>query len=412
MPKLLIIGYVWPEPTSSAAGTRMMQLIDFFKNENYQVIFATTARETDNKADLAALGVKTEKIKLNDPEFDDLLEKLMPEIVLFDRFMMEEQFGWRVDAICPNAVKILDTEDLHFLRNARQQAFKENKNAEEFYRNSELAKREIAAIYRSDLSLIISEPEMELLRSTFRVPDEILCYLPFMLQPLKEVEKKQVPDFESRKDFISIGNFLHEPNWNAVLFLKEKIWPQLRKHLPNAKMNIFGAYPSQKVLNLHNLSENFLVHGWAEDADIVMKDARVCLAPIQFGAGLKGKLVEAMKNGTPSVTTSVGAEGINGSHKWNGFISNDVTDYIQSSVELYTNKALWQEKQNTGFEIYNQRFNRETHRERLKKVLSGINENLKSHREVNFTGQMLKHHLHKSTYFMSRFIEEKNKSKN
>ncbi len=131
MPKLLIIGYVWPEPTSSAAGTRMMQLIDFFKNENYQVIFGTTARETENKADLAALGVKTEKIKLNDPEFDDLLKKLMPEMVLFDRFMMEEQFGWRVDNICPNAIKILDTEDLHFLRKARQEAFKSNKNKEE-----------------------------------------------------------------------------------------------------------------------------------------------------------------------------------------------------------------------------------------------------------------------------------------
>ncbi|PTX43140.1 glycosyltransferase involved in cell wall biosynthesis [Christiangramia gaetbulicola] len=412
MPRLLVIGYVWPEPASSAAGARMMQLIEFFKKENCEITFATTAKETENKIDLSSLGIDQVKIKLNDPEFDDFLKGLMPEIVLFDRFMMEEQFGWRVDSICPETIKILDTEDLHFLRNARQQAFKEKSNAEDIYKNSELAKREIAAIYRSDLSLIISEPEMELLRSDFRIPDEILFFLPFMLDPITENEQKELPGFSERKDFISIGNFLHEPNWNAVLFLKEKIWPELRKQLPAAKMNVFGAYPSQKVLNLHNPKENFLVHGWAEDANLVMKNSRVCLAPIQFGAGLKGKLVEAMKNGTPSVTTSIGAEGISDLEKWNGYITNDVQAFIENSKELYNNEELWREKQNTGFEIYNERFNLNSHQERLRKVLSQIKTNSEEHRNSNFTGKMLKHHLHKSTYFMSRFIEEKNRNKN
>ncbi len=412
MPRLLIIGYVWPEPKSSAAGARMMQLIEFFKKENYEITFATTARDTDNKIDLNSLGIKSEKIKLNDPQFDDFLKELMPDAVLFDRFMMEEQFGWRVDNICSEAIKILDTEDLHFLRNARQKAFKENREAKDIYLNSELAKREIAAIYRSDLSLIISEPEMELLRSEFRIPDEILFYLPFMLNPVKEKEQGELPGFEARKDFISIGNFLHEPNWNAVLFLKEKIWPDLRKHLPDAKMNIYGAYPTQKVLNLHNPKENFLVHGWADNSNLVMKSARVCLAPIQFGAGIKGKLVIAMKNGTPSVTTSFGSEGISDFNHWNGYVSNETDNFIRRSKELYNNKELWQEKQSIGFEIYNERFNLNFHHERFRKVLFQIIQDLEDHRNANFTGKMLKHHLHKSTYFMSRFIEEKNRNKN
>lgn len=146
--KLLVIGYVWPEPTSSAAGSRMMQLLDFFLKENYHITFATAARDSENKADLNSLGIQTERIKLNHPGFDILLEDLDPNIVLFDRFMMEEQYGWRVDKILPDAVKILDTEDLHFLRNARQLAFKENKNVANIYIDSDLAKREIAAIYR------------------------------------------------------------------------------------------------------------------------------------------------------------------------------------------------------------------------------------------------------------------------
>ena len=411
MSRLLIIGYVWPEPASSAAGSRMMQLIEFFKKENYKITFATTARATENMIDLETMNVQVEKIKLNDPTFDIFLKDLNPEVVMFDRFMIEEQFGWRVDQICSDAIKILDTEDLHFLRYAREQGYKENKAAKEFYKDSDLAKREIAAIYRCDLSLIISEPEMNLLKTDFGIPEEILLYLPFMQDLVSKKLQNDLPDFIHRKGFISIGNFLHEPNWNAVLYLKEKIWPELRKKLPEAEMNIFGAYPSQKVLNLHNPKEKFLIHGWTESSTQVMKQARVCLAPIRFGAGLKGKLVEAMENGTPSVTSTTGSEGISGTGEWNGFIAEDIQGFIEDAVRLYSNRELWMEKQKTGFEIYNRRFNKQEHYYRFQKKMISIENKLKDHRDLNFTGKMLKHHLHKSAYFMSRFIEEKNKNK-
>lgn len=410
--KLLVIGYVWPEPTSSAAGSRMMQLLDFFLKENYHITFATAARDSEHKADLNSLGIQTERIKLNHPDFDILLEDLNPNIVLFDRFMMEEQYGWRVDKILPDAVKILDTEDLHFLRNARQLAFKENKNVANIYIDSDLAKREIAAIYRCDLSLIISEKEVDLLVSEFQLPEKILYYLPFLLNEISEETKNALPGFEKRKDFISIGNFLHEPNWKATLYLKEQLWPEIRKKLPEAKMQIYGAYPSQKVLNLHNEKENFIVNGWAENSGEVMKNSKVCLAPILFGAGLKGKLAEAMQNGTTSVTTPIGAEGINGNLEWNGFITENDEEFIKKSISLYTNRKLWQEKQDFGFQIIKERFDQQQHIIDFKHCLEQVVDNLKKHRKFNFTGEMLKHHLHKSTYFMSRFIEEKNKNKN
>ena len=412
MPTLLVIGYVWPEPTSSAAGSRMMQLIQFFQTYNYEIVFATTARETNNKVDLSALGIKEQKIKLNDSGFDDFIKKLIPEIVLFDRFMMEEQFGWRIDKICPDALKILDTEDLHFLRDARQLAYKHNISEAEIYLDSDLAKREIAAIYRSDLSLIISEVEMNLLQSQFNIPENVLFYLPFMLESVSETESSKLPAFENRKDFINIGNFLHEPNWKAVLFLKENIWPGIRKKLPEAQMHIYGAYPSQKVFNLHNEKENFLVHGWAEDSKVEMQKARICLAPILFGAGLKGKLVEAMQCGTPSITTYVGAEGINANLEWSGFICDDNEEFVAKAVALYSDEDLWENKQKFGFHTINQRFNKDSHFKLFRRKLEDIQENLKNHRDLNFTGKMLKHHLHRSTYFMSKFIEEKNRNKN
>ncbi|MCM4156862.1 glycosyltransferase [Gramella sp. AN32] len=408
MPKLLIIGYVWPEPTSSAAGSRMMQLIRFFISENYQVTFATTAKKSKNTADLISLGIQEKAIELNSGSFDIFIRELKPNLVVFDRFMMEEQFGWRIDNFCPDAVKILDTEDLHFLRKARQEAFKTNSKEKDHY-HSELAKREIAAIYRCDLSLIISEPEMELLYQEFGVPKLILFYLPFMLKHLSENQIRELPNFEARQDFISIGNFLHEPNWNAVLHLKNKIWPDLRKRLSQAKMCIYGAYSSQKVLQLHKPEENFFIEGHAESSKEVLQNARVLLAPLQFGAGLKGKLVEAMETGTPSVTTKIGIEGISTQQNWNGFIAKKDSEFIEKSVELYTSEKTWQEKQKNGFEIYNEKFDLKLHAERFSDKLKALHSDLVSHRRSNFTGAMLQYHLHKSTYYLSRYIEEKNK---
>jgi len=122
MKNLLIIGFVWPEPNSTAAGTRMLQLIELFQAEDYEITFVCAASKTNNTFNLEKLNIKTFEIKLNDSSFDTFLKSLNPSIVLFDRFLTEEQFGWRVSETCPNALRILDSEDLHFLRSARKEA--------------------------------------------------------------------------------------------------------------------------------------------------------------------------------------------------------------------------------------------------------------------------------------------------
>ncbi|MCP9200384.1 glycosyltransferase family 4 protein [Gramella sp. GC03-9] len=412
MPKILVIGYVWPEPASSAAGSRMMQLLQLFRKINYQVIFATAAKETENMEDLGRLGIQTEKIRLNHSSFDDFLAEVMPEIVLFDRFMMEEQFGWRVDKICPGAIKILDTEDLHFLRKAREQAIKKQLAEAELYQELEITKREISAIYRCDLSLIISEFEMNLLQDEFRVLPEILLYLPYLLDIPDTPDIAGFPSFDHRKDFLFIGNFLHAPNWDSVLFLKEKIWPGIRKRLPDANLHIYGAYATEKNFQLRNKQQGFFVHGWASDSSKLMQQARICLAPIRFGAGLKGKFIDAMQNGTPSITTKIGAEGISIDDSWPGLIVEEPDDIIEKSIQLYEDQQLWQQKQLEGFELLRIRFDQKRFSEALISEIQGLKTKLHKHRKTNFTGEMLKHHLHRSTYFMSRFIEEKNRDKN
>ncbi len=406
---LLIIGFVWPEPKSSAAGTRILQLIEAFQSKAYHITFASPCAKTDNAFNLESIQVSAVEIELNNSSFDDFIKELQPDIVLFDRFMMEEQFAWRVAEQCPNALRILDTEDLHCLRKGRQQAFKDEKPFDTSYLFNTIAQREIASIYRSDISLIISEAEMEILENEFRVDTALLHYLPFMMDELSSEAINKLPKFQDRKHFISIGNFLHAPNYNAVLYLKASIWPLIRQQIPEAELHVYGAYVSQKVNQLHNENDGFLVKGFAEDVNQVMQCSKICLAPIQFGAGLKGKLMDAMVNGTPAVTTSIGAEGMYGDLTPNGFVADEPLLFAKQAIALYTTEGDYDSHQQNGYKVINKRFNKPQFQNQFICKIEGIKETLEVHRRNNFIGTMLQHHMMQSTKFMSRWIEEKNK---
>lgn len=437
MKKILVIGYVWPEPNSSAAGSRMLELVQLFLAMQCEVTFASAAALSEHRFDLTALGVVEKTIALNCSSFDEFVAQLQPDTVLFDRFFTEEQFGWRVEQQCPQALRILDTEDFHSLRHARQQLLKSAQKAlaidgavtekerqslppvsttsEELYAqmcSSDMAQREVAAIFRCDLSLMISEVEMELLQQHFSVPAPLLFYCPFLSQP--KTADKTLPDFSARQHFITIGNFRHEPNWDSVLWLKYQLWPLIRAQFAQAnlaapELHIYGAYPPPKATQLHNAKEGFHIKGWAADAHTVMQNARVCLAPLRFGAGIKGKLMDAMHSGTPSVTTSIGCESMSGGFDWCGAVANDAEVFAQAALDLYQQPSLWQEKQQQGFTILRDYFYRCDYAAALEQRLGILEENSVAERQRNFIGQMLRHHHHKSTQYMAQWIEAKNR---
>ena len=403
MKHLVIIGTVWPEPNSTAAGSRMLQLISLFQKQGYEITFLCSASKSDFSFDLSQISVKTKAIQLNDSSFDIEIAALNPNVVLFDRFMIEEQYGWRVMENCPNALRILDTEDLHFLRKAREMAFKQNRELvfEDYI--SDVFKREMASIYRCDLTLLISEYEMQLATETFKIDASMLYYLPF----LSEDVNTNVTKFEDRQHFVSIGNFLHEPNWQTVLALK-KYWKSIKKQLPEAELHIYGAYVSEKAKQLHNEKEGFLIKGRAESVADVYSKAKILLAPIPYGAGLKGKLFEAMQLGLPSITTKMGAEAMNGNLDWNGFITSDEDDFVKKAVELYANKSLWETAQKNGYEIIEKRFKKELFATDFMNRIEELQLDLKTHRNLNFLGQVLQHQSLQSTKYMSKWIESKN----
>lgn len=421
--KVLYLGYVWPEPNSSAAGSRTMEFLRLFRQQNWQVIFASAAALSPHRADLSALQIEEKQLTLNCDSFDAFVRDYQPDLVVFDRFFTEEQFAWRVERQVPNALRVLDTCDLHSLREARQQILKQRLQACHNERERQLvlqaasdtslvyqhmcqndvAQREIAAIYRCDLSLMISGVETALLHDAFAVPKYLLCENNLMLMPAPQVQT----DFHQRQHFVSIGNFRHAPNWDAVLYLKQAVWPRLRAMMPDAQIQIYGSYPPPKAMALHQPEQGFHVRGWAEDAQQVMAAARVCLAPLRFGAGIKGKLADAMACGTPSVTTTIGAESMHGDMAWGGVIADQLEDFVDAAMMLASDEAQWQLAQQRGQQILQQHFDRTLASENFIAAILQTREQQATRRLQNFTGAMLRHHSMKSTQYMSQWIQLK-----
>ncbi|WP_248802509.1 glycosyltransferase [Pseudomonas sp. MWU13-2100] len=421
--QVLVIGYVWPEPRSSAAGGHMMQILESFLEAGWRITFASPAAVGEHKADLASLGIAECRIELNNSSFDRFVADLQPDVVLFDRFMMEEQFGWRVEKHCPAALRVLETSDLQSLRDARQQQLKarlkdpqdlndfsalfapDQRQIFEQMSETDQAQREIAAIYRSDLNLMISDVESQLLIEQFKVPAALLHWCPLMI----DTPVAAYRNFDERAHFLSIGNFRHAPNWDAVLWMKSTIWPLIRQQLPTTQLHIYGAYTPPKATALHNPAQGFHIMNWAEDALEVMTAARVCLAPLRFGAGIKGKIVDAMLCGTPNVTTPIGAEAMHGGLPWAGAVETSAVALAQAAVRLYQDRVLWQQAQANGQALLAERYERRIHGPALIARIQACRQDLAARRRDNFTGAMLRHHHHKSTQYMSQWIEAKNR---
>ena len=208
MTSILIIGWVWPEPSSSAAGSHMLSILRVFRSEGWSVTFASAAQATEHMIDLRTEDIEVHSITLNDSSFDQFIAQQQPDLVMYDCFIMEEQYGWRVEKNCPQALRILDTGDLQCLRGARQEAYRQDRDLTQADWCSDIAKR-----------------EMELLAHPFNVPHSLLQHVPFMLD-LPSLSSQRTP-FEVRKHFLTIGNFRHVPNWDSVLYL-HTLWPHIR----------------------------------------------------------------------------------------------------------------------------------------------------------------------------------------
>ncbi|MBC9812413.1 glycosyltransferase family 4 protein [Crocinitomicaceae bacterium CZZ-1] len=405
--KILIIGKVWPEPDSSAAGRRMKQLIALLQYRG-EVHFACANALTGNEIDLGSMGVVVQQITLNDDAVNVYFRELNPDLVVFDRFLTEEQYGWRIIEQCPDAIRVLNTEDLHFLRKTRQKFVKTtNSIATDTtvldFQNEETM-RELASIYRSDLTLMISPFEMELLQQEMQVPGELLMYLPLFT----EYKTENTTSFQERKDFLFIGNTLHEPNADAIRMLVEHIWPELRKECPAAELIIAGAYPSQHILQLDSEKNRIKVVGHVKDLDELYKTVRVSLIPLRYGAGIKGKIVETLEYGVPFVSTSVGTEGMFFGADWEECIADDWTSFVQKAISQYCDMTKWENYQKMRKQHLQTHFARSLFEQNFLDQLDNLTKTIHAKRKKRYFSSLVQHHSLMSTRYLSKWIMEKN----
>lgn len=324
--------------------------------------------------------------------------------------MVEEQFSFRVKEHCPEAMRVLDTIDIHSLRRLREKHVNAGKlwhEAEPADLNSVDALREMASIYRSDLSLITSDAEVKILTERYRIPQELL-----VLSRLFCSKPASFQDFSARRDFVSIGNFNHAPNLDSFTVLQREIWPEIRKRFPlgeRPELHIYGAYPASRIMQLDDASAGFRVKGWTADSLGTLANYRINLAPLRFGAGIKGKILDGWAAGTPCITTSTGAEGMHSGYDFGGEVKNDWGEFCDEAVKLYTDAPSWRRAQKRGEAILNGLFDEKTNSHAFLETLTELKADYVKRRERNFTGQMLWHHQFRSTEYFSRWIELKNK---
>ncbi len=403
---VFFVSNVWPEPDSSAAGRHMMQLVDLLYEKGASIHFGCTSAQQTWADETLADRVRKHIIRMNDDAFDELIKSINPDIVIFDRFMAEEQFSWRVKTCCPDALRILNTEDLHFLRRYRE-TLKDThfgrvvNDIQAFH--SQDARRELASIYRSDLSLIISSAEIDLLVTSGGIQQNLLHYYPLFAE-----KHDPLPSgFDDRLHFMSVGNFHHKPNQDAFMMLQDQIWPEIHRRLPDAELHIYGAYCSDQFMSMSNPQAGFLVKGRAENLTELMLQYRILLAPLRFGAGLKGKLLDAMRHGMACVTTEIGSEGISQADDFPGAVAESGKAFIRASTELYQSKTRFSESVSKGYRLIESNFDPGSHNNALAERLANLLATLDAHRARNVTGGMLWHHSLRSTEYMGRWISLK-----
>lgn len=400
MPHLLVLSNRWPQPQACSAGQHLQQILDAFLKCGWQVTFASSAEPREPKADLAALGVVEQHISAEDQGF---LARQAMHVVLFDGFMSEEHFASHVAQQRPNALRVLLSGGLQSLREARQHLLRQRliegldpndfralfaTSGPDLYRQmapTELAQRELAAVWRCDLTLLTSQAELDLLANGFGTPEYLLHYCPPLVDPPAPMRP-----FAERQHFVSLGDFATAAQHDALLWLKHNLWPVLRRQLPEAQLYLYGANSTASNMALHAPEQGLHVMGEAACAATLLSSARVCLAPLRSGAGVEGPLLDALRHGTPCVTTPIGAEGIQGQHPWPGSVADTAEGLAKAAAQLYSDEAHWQRAQDACVPLLNTRFDRQRHATVLLGRIEHSLKHMHEQRLYNFVGAMLR----------------------
>ncbi|MGC8490402.1 MAG: glycosyltransferase [Syntrophobacteraceae bacterium] len=240
------------------------------------------------------------------------------------------QYLTSIRSFSPQTRIVIDTVDIHFLRELRGAQL--SRNPVDMRRAESTRKTELAVYTRADALITVTEKDWQ----------SIETYMPakshFVIPNIHSApDRLQQPS--TRSGLLFIGSFDHLPNVDALLYFVKEILPLIRAVIPNITLEAVGVNPPESIQDLRN--QGVTVTGYVASTEPYLLKARVSIAPLRYGAGMKGKIGEAMAYGLPVVTTSVGAEGMGLEHGKTAFIADTPAEFAQEVVKLCSDDDLW-----------------------------------------------------------------------
>ena len=360
--RILVIDHHLPLADRDSGSLRMFQILTILGQLGHRVTFIP-----DNLADIPPYGDNLRKRGvevMHHPYISSVREYLRSngtefDIVILSRCDFARKHIAEVRLSAPEARLIFDTVDLHFLREEREARLLDSPQL----RESAARKRQLeyALIEQADETWVVSPAERELLLQDW--PDKSIE----VVSNIVEVPGSGT-EFAQRRDILFIGSFQHPPNIDAVMHFSREIFPRVRQSLSDVIFYIIGAEAPPEVIAL--AGEDIVVTGFQPDVSRYFETVKLSVAPLRYGAGIKGKINQSMAFGVPVVATSLAVEGMDLSDRKDVLVGDDSASFARVLIEVYEDEELWQRISQNGLEQTKARYSREAATRRLEALVT------------------------------------------
>lgn len=361
-PRAVIVDHMVPLYDQDSGSVRMLAMVSILIELGFVVSFVpgNRVKMQPYTERLQQMGVE---VLYGDIELGPHLRGIGRDLALciLSRPNIACEFIGTVRAHVPWATILYDTVDLHYVRERR---YGEILGDEGACRASEATREiELAMVRAADLTLTVSPEERETLLG--EIPDATVCVVPNI-----HVDHPVSLNHDQRHGLLFVGSFLHDPNRDAAHHLVRDVMPLLRRSLPGVVLTIAGSNPTPDVeaLATHDIE----VLGWVPELEPLYEQCRVFVAPLRYGAGMKGKIGESLSHGVPTVTSTIGAEGMNLSHGEHVLVADDAASFADEVVRLYNDRELWNRLAEQGRAHIARQYAPSTVREQVRAILAGI----------------------------------------
>jgi O-antigen biosynthesis protein len=335
-------------PDQDAGSLRMLTLLHIFQELGFQVTFIpeNLLRVSPYTERIQELGVECLHAPFL-PGFDTFFEERGKEfdVIVLSRAHVAEEMLPFCRKHSPDTPVIFDTVDLHFLRGHREAALTQDETKRK--RAAEMEALELGLGSASDAVVVVSTEETKILKE--KLPGHRIA----LISMIHDVQS-EIPPHSSRRDCLFVGGFEHTPNLDAMLWFASEIMPRVLEQLPEAKLHIIGSKMPESIQVL--ASEHIITHGYVEHIEPFLKSCLLSIAPLRYGAGVKGKITQSMSWGLPVVSTSIGAEGMHLEHEKNVLVADAAAPFARHIVQLHRDAELWQRLSQNGLKTIEEHF--------------------------------------------------------